>query len=728
MHRTYFKTMALMAVLMSGTAIAHAEGKDSITWDEQNIDEVVVVAKAKARKLQHEAYAVSVVDLNRKYAAVTPLDKVLNTVSSVRIREDGGVGSSYTFSMNGFSGNQVKFFLDGIPMDNFGSSFNIANLSANIAEQVEVYKGVLPIHLGSDALGGAVNIISRKKANYLDATYSIGSFGTHKVSVNGAYTNLESGFTVRANTFFNTSKNNYKVFAPIVDLNTGEQLGDEWVKRFNDRYVSEGLKMETGFMGRTWADQLLIGLIASGNNKHVQTGATMDAVYGRVKSRSFSLIPSLRYKKTNIFTPGFDLSLYTTYSIVNTHHVDTAHVTYNWKGDHIKNADNSRGEGYLTNALIKERQWQGNLNLNYVINTHHSVTLNHIASNMRRKQYDTEYPDYAMNDVPQILTKNIMGLSYQIRYDKWNANIFGKSYWLHTSTHKLIDQFLATEHYEKVGNNSHSMGYGAAMTYFILPSLQVKASYEQAYRMPESIEIFGDGFIQKANPDLKPEKSNNLNLGLLFDMQINDGHHLMAEVNYLYRHTKDFILKGVSLTSDPTTSYDNIGKAITHGIEASLQYRYKNTFSIGGNLTYQDIKDRQKTENAINSYVDNGVTENITYGQRMPNIPYFFVNGDAAYHFHHVGHKGNTLTLGYNCDYIYKYYLSFPGLGRPTSKKYIPTQVSHNASLSYLMAGGKYSVSLECENITNEKLYDNYRLQKPGRSFEAKFRVFLSKI
>ena len=90
--------------------------------------------------------------------------------------------------------------------------------------------------------------------------------------------------------------------------------------------------------------------------------------------------------------------------------------------------------------------------------------------------------------------------------------------------------------------------------------------------------------------------------------------------------------------------------------------------------------------------------------------------------------KGNTLTLEYGLDYVYKYYLSFPGLGRPTSKKYIPTQFSHNASVNYLMAEGKYSVGLECTNLTDTKLYDNYRLQKPGRAFSIKFRVFLSKM
>lgn len=378
---------------------------DSLSFGEQRLREVTIIAKSKARLLQEQAYAVSVVDLKNLYTQVTPLNKVLNTVTSVRLREDGGVGSNYTFAMNGFSGNQVKFFLDGIPMDNFGSSFNLANLSANIADRVEVYKGVLPVSLGADALGGAVNIITRRNANYLDATYNIGSFDTHKVSVNGAYTNMRTGFTLRSNLFFNYSKNDYKVYAPMVDLAMGLQEGDAWAKRFNDQYHSVGLKMESGVVGRPWADYLLFGLIASENRKHIQTGATMDAVYGKVRSHGYSLIPSLRYKKTNLFTPGLDFTLYATYSMVNTDNVDTAQVKYNWRGESV--GSNSRGEGYLTDALIQERQWQANANVNYVIDSHQSVTLNHILTSMRRKSSDKEYPDYALNGVPQILTKDI---------------------------------------------------------------------------------------------------------------------------------------------------------------------------------------------------------------------------------------------------------------------------------------------------------------------------------
>ena len=409
---------AVPLVVFSTQAQAQQDLHDSI-----DLKEVKIVGKSKARRMQEQAYAISVVDLAKQYISATPLNKVLNTVTSVKIREEGGLGSNYSLSMNGFSGNQVKFFIDGIPMDNFGSSFNLANIPANMADRIEVYKGVLPVYLGSDALGGAVNIVTRRKANYLDATYSVGSYNTHRAAVNGVYTS-KGGFTLRANAFANYSDNDYKVYAPIVDLATNKQLGEDWVSRFNDGYRSLGVKLETGVVAKSWADYLLFGVIASADKRNVQTGATMDAVYGGVKNNSWSVIPTIRYKKDDLLLPGLSLSLYGTYSMVNTHNVDTLARRYNWLGEWVPST--SAGEAYLTDATISERQWQVNTNLNYVITNHHSLTLNNVFSALRRKSDDKMYPDYEMNNVPQQLTKNITGLGYQIRYNRWNANVFGK--------------------------------------------------------------------------------------------------------------------------------------------------------------------------------------------------------------------------------------------------------------------------------------------------------------
>ena len=720
---TRLNSRHVMCLAVALALCGQAEAQKNEVHDSLSLHEVSIVGKSKARKMHEQAYAVSVVDLATKYQTASPLNKVLNTVTSVNIREDGGLGSNYSFSMNGFSGNQVKFFLDGIPMDNFGSSFNLATISANMADRIEVYKGVLPVSLASDALGGAVNIVSRTNANYLDATYSVGSFNTHRAAVNGVYTS-KGGFTLRANAFANFSDNDYEVWAPIVNLQTNKQEGEEWVKRFNDGYQSYGVKMETGVVRRSWADYLLVGMIASADKRNVQTGATMDAVYGGVKNRSWSLIPSIRYKKNDLLVPGLSLSLYGTYSMVNTYNVDTLARRYNWRGEWVNST--SAGEAYLTDATIRERQWQANANVGYIISDHHSLTLNNVFSALRRKSSDAMYPDDEMNNVPQQLTKNITGLGYQIRYNRWNANVFAKMYRLYSSTNKLMDQFTENQRWEKLTDRKQRYGYGAAATYYILPSLQAKVSFERAYRMPEAVEMFGDGLVQKANPDLKPESSNNLNAGLLFDHTLGD-HRLQAEVNYIYRDTKDFILKGVSMSSNPTTSYDNLGKVQTRGVEASLGYAYKEVLHVNGNLTYQDIKDRMKYETSENTFVGDGISENITYGQRLPNIPYLFMNGHADYQFVDLGAKGNTLSLNYDVNYVHDYYLSFTGLGAKATKKVIPEQFSHNVSLGYSLCDGRYSIVAECQNLTDAKLYDNYRLQKPGRSFNVKFRLYLSK-
>ena len=111
----------------------------------------------------------------------------------------------------------------------------------------------------------------------------------------------------------------------------------------------------------------------------------------------------------------------------------------------------------------------------------------------------------------------------------------------------------------------------------------------------------------------------------------------------------------------------------------------------------------------------------------MPNIPFLFANADAGVRFHDLIWRNSVMTFDYNLNYIHSYYLSFPGLGAKSYKKVITEQFSHDLALGYSMDNGKYSVVVECTNLTNQKLYDNYRLQKPGRAFNVKLRYFFSK-
>ena len=686
------------------------------------LSEVTITAKSNARKQQEQAYAISVLDAKHVYNSTASVGKLLNNVSSVRVREDGGVGSNYSFSLNGFTGNQVKFFLDGIPMDNFGSSFNLSNISISMADRIDVYKGVLPVYLGADALGGAVNIISRKVSNYLDASYSFGSFNTHKAALNGAYTDSKTGFTVRLNGFFNYSDNDYKVFVPIIDLNTNKQIDERKVKRFNDNYRSGGVRIETGLTGKSYADYLLFGLIWAKNNADIQTGATMDAVYGGVKAKSESMIPSVRWKKDDLFVEGLSTSFYGAYNSIDSYSIDTLSRKYNWLGEWVPTS--SHGEGVNTDSKIKHREWTANANISYMIDLHQSLTLNHVLSANKRKIYDKVDPENESNKIPQKLNKNITGLGWLIKYDRWNANIFAKMYNLNSTSTKILDRYTDDQRLEELDVNKTEFGYGAAFTYFIIPRLQVKASYEHAYRLPESNELFGDGLIQQANPDLKPENSDNVNLGFIFEQNIQD-HTFNVEASGIYRYTKDFIRKGINLTSNPTTGYENVGKVRTIGFEGGINYKWKQMIFAGANITYQNIRDRQRFE-TNESYVGSGQIEHLTYGERIPNIPYLFGSANVGLRFQNMAVKESELSIDYSFNWLKGYYLSFPGLGARSSKKIIPSQTSHDVSVGYSLEKGKYNIALECTNLTDKKLYDNYRLQKPGRAFNIKFRYFIN--
>ncbi|MCQ4921393.1 hypothetical protein NE700_22165, partial [Phocaeicola vulgatus] len=64
---------------------------------------------------------------------------------------------------------------------------------------------------------------------------------------------------------------------------------------------------------------------------------------------------------------------------------------------------------------------------------------------------------------------------------------------------------------------------GAAGTYFILPAMQAKFSYEKAYRLPTNEEMFGDEDLEMGDISIKRESSDNLNFNLSYNRRF--GRH-----------------------------------------------------------------------------------------------------------------------------------------------------------------------------------------------------------
>src|SRR5690606_8823574 len=148
-----------------------------LSSDDQVLQEVTVVGKSETQQAREQTIRAVVIDTRAVSTQATTLTDLMNRSTGVRIRQNGGLGSRPEISINGFQGKAIKYFKDGIPLDYMGEGYHIASLPLEALERIEVYKGVLPVSLGADALGGAVNLVTaRRIGSHMHAFYEIGSF------------------------------------------------------------------------------------------------------------------------------------------------------------------------------------------------------------------------------------------------------------------------------------------------------------------------------------------------------------------------------------------------------------------------------------------------------------------------------------------------------------------------------------------------------------------------
>lgn len=689
------------------------------------LEEVKVVADQISR-IKRSAFNTVAIDTKGLQNTTKNLSEALSKVPGLKIRESGGVGSDMQMMLDGFSGKHIKVFIDGVPQEGVGSSFSLNNIPVNFAERIEVYKGVVPVGFGTDALGGVINIVTNKKRQnwFLDASYSYGSFNTHKSNVYFGQS-FKNGLMYEINAFQNYSDNNYMIDADHVkqwNEDGSTVITDETfrVKRFNDTYHNEAIVAKIGIIDRKWADRLMFGMTYSNMYKEIQTGVRQYTVYGEKHRKGHSLMPSLEYNKRGLFVDGLDLIVTANYNRNATINVDTASYQYNWFGDR-KPYTNGRGEQSEQYARADNDNWNTTLTANYRIGNAHVFTFNNVWNAFHRSNTSLLTGTEIQDEYAKTTRKNIAGLSYRLMpSEKWNLSVFGKYYHQYVSGPMATDvnnsNFVLTERFVNTG------GYGVAGTYFPLTGLQVKLSYEKAYRLPTIEEMFGDEDLESGKINLRPENSHNVNLNLSYSKNVGK-HNIYTEGGLIYRNTADYIQRNIQDLSGgkENATYINYGKVLTKGFNLSARYGYSKWFSIGGNFTRMDVRDWNKYQ--IGSTGTS--TPNLTYKARMANVPYMYADSDMNFHWHDFGKKGNLLTVTYDNQYLHSFCYNSEVIGTNSDEYTIPDQFSHNLTISYSIQNGRYNLSFECRNLTNERLYDNFSLQKAGRAFYGKIRISL---
>jgi outer membrane receptor protein involved in Fe transport len=244
----------------------------------------------------------------------------------------------------------------------------------------------------------------------------------------------------------------------------------------------------------------------------------------------------------------------------------------------------------------------------------------------------------------------------------------------------------------------------------------IKASYEHSVRLPIARELLGNGSTIYPNIALRPESSENFNLGLFGNIILAPSHHLYYEVNGFIRLVDDYIKTTVK-EQEGMMQYENVEAVHIKGVEGEVRYDWTDKLDLMLNASYQDSRDQRK-------YLESGALS-ATYNNRVPNKPWTFVNAEASYAFHNVLLPDSKLKISMDYQWVHWFYLTWEAYGSAKTKPRIPEQNLINAAMQYSWKDGRYNLSLECTNLFDRLAYDNYMLQKPGRAFFAKFRLFI---
>lgn len=682
-----------------------------------SLKDITVYGKSQTQQLRESAFSVNAIDVADMANSIINVTDIVNRSTGIKVRTGGGLGSDFEISLNGMSGNSVRYFIDGVPMNTKGSEVSLANFPVSMIDHIEIYKGVVPAYLGSDALGGAINIITkREKRNMLDASVSAGSFHTYVADFNAQYYLPRTDIVIRPSFGYSSTKNDYTMkHVQLWNEEQGKYI-DTQAKRFHDDYLSLLAGIEIGIENKKWADLLSVSASYNKTDKELQTGAVQTKVYGMAERQQDAWNISARYMKRNFLLKNLDVNAFISHTWDKSVTVDTTYRKYNWDGTYITTTRNE-----ITGYAKQMRHYSRPLtivrgNVNYRFSKSHALNLNYMLNRTGNRRYDTVDENFEPSN--DVLTKQIIGLSYnQKLFGGRMENVFFlKDYINHVNIEQ--NDLSWTTHSNEVQRKSTKsyLGYGLGLKYEFLEALAVKGSFEHTARLPLVRELLGNASTIYANLRLKPENSDNFNIGAFGNIKLGHKQQLYYEAGAFKRHVKDFIHLVVS-EREGLMQYDNVSNVDIKGFEGEVRYNYDNLLQLTSNITYQNARD-------MNEFDKYG-RKSISYKNKVPNRPWLFGNSELTVNFYDVLAQNTRLRFNYQYQYVHWFYLTWEGYGNKATKARIPTQHIHSAALTYSWCGNRYNITVECNNLFDTTAYDNYKLQKPGRSFLAKFRLLL---
>lgn len=675
---------------------------------------IEIEGKSAAETLRESAEAVLVVETDLAKKESADLGEVMSRSQGVGVRRSGGFGSYARISLAGLTDDQIRFFLDGVPLELAGYPFGLANVPVNVIDRVETYRGVVPIRFGADALGGAINLVGDEDiaGTHASASYQLGSFNSHRATLAARHRDATSGLHARLGGFADRARNDYAVDVEVPDERG--RLSPARVRRFHDGYGALGGNVEVGITDRPWVRQLVARAFATAYEKELQHNLVMTIPYGAVRYGERTAGGTVRYERG--FGRAGTLDLLGGYTYGRLAFLDVGECVYDWFGECVRER---RQHGEIESRPHDQVFWEhaafAQAHVAVPFGERQRIELSLSPTFVTRTGDERRQADPVGRDplsAQRDLVTVVGGGEHEVDLlgDHLENLAFVKGYLQLART----EETLPGGFFRERDRDTFRCGAGNALRYRLDERWYAKASYEYATRLPRPDEIFGDGVLVVANLELAPETSHNANLGVTLDARETPTGAWRGDVNTFLRAADQLI---VLLGNDRVFSYQNVFGARSLGVEAAAGWTSSSGhLALDGNLTYLDFRNTS----SAGTFGDFA-------GDRIPNRPYLFANGAAQLHYGRVDGKDDEVTVAWNTRYVHGFFRGWESVGLVEWKQVVPSQLLHSLAATYLIREPAFdlTVTVEVQNLTDERAFDFFGVQKPGRAFFVKTTVEL---
>jgi outer membrane receptor for ferrienterochelin and colicins len=502
-----------------------------------SLSELVVTAQFAPVEKEKSIYDVQTIEEEEIIEkGATNLREAL--INELNIKTNNGHVNETAITLNGLSGYHVKYLIDGVPFEGrLNGNIDLSQMNLNEVERIEIIEGPASVAYGTNALGGVINLIT-KKDQY-------------------------KKFNAEINSYYET----------IGQFNFSGKLG--WKTKQNYFRVSGGRNYFSGFTNQDtsrhydWQprEQYIGNFLYSRQIGHLKLSYIFDVFTETMTIKGVPIAPdNLTVIDSDYKTNRLSNKLLLNGKIGENGFLDLTLSQSHYQRDR---------KNYLVDLTANDEIISDEENDTEIYNSY-----------MFRGVYNRDSEQSKVNFMVGAELKSDFAEAERIQGGKQNIGdyaVFGHVKWNPTKalTIQPAMRYAYNSKYTAPLVPSLSLLFGAGKT------INIRVSYAKGFRAPDIKELYlefhPNPFITLwGNENLKAENSDHFNLSLTYHQAFNK-HNLSIVPKLFYSKINDLIF--LERSSPTEWTYTNIGYLTTQGFEISVNYSYKN-LQLNGALSY----------------------------------------------------------------------------------------------------------------------------------------------